>query len=134
MRTQAARRRKDWALAYVLLLPGLAIFAVFTFWPFLQNFKLALYQNPPYPGLPSTFVGLSQVGDVLSSTAFHQSLISTLLFVLMVVPTGLLGGLMLALAAHRALKGMAIFQVIFSSTVVSSVAVAAVAGRSGACS
>ena len=27
MRTQAARRRKDWALAYVLLLPGLAIFA-----------------------------------------------------------------------------------------------------------
>ena len=126
MRTQVARRRKDWALAYVLLLPGLAIFAVFTFWPFLQNFKLALYQNPPYPGLPSTFVGLSQVGDVLSSPAFHQSLISTLLFVLMVVPTGLLGGLMLALAAHRALRGMAIFQVIFSSTVVSSVAVAAV--------
>ena len=126
MRTQAARRHKDWALAYALLLPGLAIFAVFTFWPFLQNFKLALYQNPPYPGLPSTFVGLSQVGDVLSSGAFHQSLISTLLFVLMVVPTGLLGGLMLALAAHRALRGMAIFQVIFSSTVVSSVAVAAV--------
>jgi sn-glycerol 3-phosphate transport system permease protein len=126
VKTLAARRRREWGFAYLLLLPGLLIFGVFTFYPFLLNFKLALFQNPPYPGLPSTFVGLSQVGDVLGSTEFHQSLVSTLLFVIMVVPTGLFGGLVLALAAHRKLRGMAIYQVIFSSTVVSSVAVAAV--------
>jgi len=125
-RTLSARRRREAGLAYLLLLPALIIFAVFTFYPFLKNFKLALYQNPPYPGLPSHFVGLHQIGSVLGSSSFHQSLISTLLFVLMVVPTGLLGGLVLALAAHRQLKGMAGYRMIFSSTVVSSVAVAAV--------
>jgi sn-glycerol 3-phosphate transport system permease protein len=122
----AARKRKEAGLAYLLLLPALAIFAVFTFYPFLKNFKLALYQNPPYPGLPAKYVGLSQVTSVLGSSAFHQSLLSTFLFVIMVVPTGLIGGLLLALAAHKEIKGMAVFRTIFSSTVVSSVAVAAV--------
>jgi len=126
MRAHTTRRRLEWGLAYLLLLPASVTFAVFTFYPFLKNFKLALYQNPPYPGLPSRYVGLSQVGSVLGSTEFHQSLVSTLLFVIMVVPTGLLGGLLLALAAHRQIKGMAIYRTIFSSTVVSSVAVAAV--------
>jgi sn-glycerol 3-phosphate transport system permease protein len=126
MNARATRRRREWALAYLLLLPAMFIFAVFTFYPFLKNFKLALYQNPPYPGLPSHYVGLSQVGSVLGSTEFHQSLVSTLFFVIMVVPTALLGGLLLALAAHRQIRGMAIYRMIFSSTVVSSVAVAAV--------
>ncbi|MGO9342458.1 MAG: carbohydrate ABC transporter permease [Acidimicrobiales bacterium] len=126
MSARTARIRRDWALAYLLLLPAVLIFAVFTFYPFLRNFKLALYENPPYPGLPSHYVGLSQVGSVLGSTEFHQSLVSTLLFVIMVVPAGLLGGLLLAVAAHRKIRGMAIYRMIFSSTVVSSVAVAAV--------
>jgi sn-glycerol 3-phosphate transport system permease protein len=124
--TTAVARRREWGLAYLLLLPGLAVFAVFTYYPFLRNFKLALYQNAPYPGLPSHYVGLHQVTTVLTSTAFTQSLVSTLLFVVMVVPLGLLGGLALALAAHRKLKGIGVYQVIFASTVVSSVAVASV--------
>jgi len=122
----SVRKRKEAGLAYLLLLPALVIFGVFTFYPFLKTFKLALYQNPPYPGLPAKYVGLSQVTSVLGSSAFHQSLISTFLFVIMVVPTGLIGGLLLALAAHKEIKGMAVFRTIFSSTVVSSVAVAAV--------
>jgi ABC-type sugar transport system permease subunit len=117
---------KEASLAYLLLLPALVIFGVFVFYPFLENFKLALYENPPFPGLPSRYVGLHQVGHVLSSTAFTQSLVATLLFVVMVVPLGLFLGLVLAVAAHRRLKGMTFYRVIFSSSVVSSVAVAAV--------
>ncbi len=120
------RSLRESGLAYLLLLPALAIFGVFTFYPFLENFRLALYENPPFPGLPSHYVGLSQVGSVLGSTGFHQSLVSTFLFVIMVVPCGLLGGLALAVAAHQKLAGMSIYRTIFSSTVVSSVAVAAV--------
>ena len=119
-------RVKEASLAYLLLLPALVIFGVFVFYPFLENFKLALYENPPFPGLPSRYVGLHQVGHVLSSTAFTQSLVATLLFVVMVVPLGLFLGLVLAVAAHRRLKGMTFYRVIFSSSVVSSVAVAAV--------
>ena len=108
-----SRRHREWGLAYLLLAPALLIFAVFTFYPFLRNFKLMLYETP-------------QVGSVLASTSFHQSLVSTLLYVVMVVPVGLIGGLLLAVAAHKAIRGMAWFRLVFSSTVVTSVAVAAV--------
>ena len=54
-----------------------------------------------------------------------QCLVTTLLFVALVVPAGLLIGLFLAVVAHRKLRGIAIYRVIFSSTVVTSVAVSA---------
>ena len=62
----------------------------------------------------------------MSSTQFPQSLVTTLVFVVLVVPISLILGLALAVAAHRKLGGMAVYRMIFSSTVVSSVAVAAV--------
>jgi sn-glycerol 3-phosphate transport system permease protein len=125
VRRPAARRREA-LLAYLMLLPALAVFGVFVFYPFVENFKLALYENPPFPGLPSKYVGFHQIGHVLASTDFLQSLVSTLLFVVMVVPLGLFLGLALAVAAHRRLKGISAYRLIFSSSVVSSVAVAAV--------
>ena len=121
----AQARRRNWGLAAAFLIPSRVIFSVFTFYPFLQNFRLALLQTPPYPGLPSKFVGLSQASTILTSSAFVQSLLSTLAFVIMVVPAGLLLGLALAVAANKAIRGMAVFRVIFSSTVVTSVAVGA---------
>lgn len=123
--TRRSRRVREAALGYLLLAPALLVFGVFIFYPFAENFRLALYQTPPYPGLPSRYVGLHEVGQVLTSSGFVESLVSTLLFVVLVVPAGLLLGLLLAVAAHRQLRGMAAYRVVFSSTVVTSVAVAA---------
>ncbi len=120
------RRRKEAVLAYLLLLPALVLFGVFCFYPFFRNFKLMLYQTPPVPGLPAHYVGLHQIVPTITSTQFTQSLVTTLLFVALVVPISLVLGLALAVTAHRKLKGMAIYRMIFSSTVVSSVAVASV--------
>ena len=102
------------------------LFGVFSFYPFLRNFKLMLYETPPVPGLPAHYVGLHQIIPTITSTQFTQSLVTTLVFVVLVVPISLIPGLALAVAAHRKLKGMAVYRVIFSSTVVSSVAVASV--------
>jgi sn-glycerol 3-phosphate transport system permease protein len=121
-----SRRRKQALLAYLLILPAMVLFGVFSFYPFLRNFKLMLYETPPVPGLPPHYVGLHQIVPTITSTQFTQSLVTTLLFVVLVVPISLIAGLALAVAAHRKLKGMAAYKLIFSSTVVSSVAVAAV--------
>jgi sn-glycerol 3-phosphate transport system permease protein len=120
------RRLKEIGLGYLLVLPALAIFAVFTFYPFVHNFKLAFYQTPPVPGLPAHYVGLHQVTQVLSSSSFLESLSTTFIFVALIVPISLIAGLALAVVAHRKLRGMSVYRMIFSSTVVSSVAVAAV--------
>jgi sn-glycerol 3-phosphate transport system permease protein len=120
------RRRKESFLALGLLLPALVLFGVFSFYPFFRNFKLMLYETPPVPGLPAHYVGLHQIIPTITSTQFTQSLVTTVIFVVLVVPISLILGLALAVMAHRKLKGMAIYRMIFSSTVVSSVAVAAV--------
>jgi sn-glycerol 3-phosphate transport system permease protein len=124
--TLRARKRKQALLAYLLILPAMVVFGVFSFYPFLRNFKLMLYETPPVAGLPSHYVGLHQIIPTITSTQFTQSLVTTLVFVVLVVPISLIAGLALAVAAHRKLKGMAGYRVIFSSTVVSSVAVASV--------
>jgi sn-glycerol 3-phosphate transport system permease protein len=120
------RRVRDALLGYALVLPSLALFVVFVFYPFARNFWLALHRTPPFPGLPKKYVGLDQVGDVLASSEFHKSLKVTVLFVLYTVPTGVVLGLLLAVLAHRELRGMGVYRTIFSSTVATSVAAASV--------
>lgn len=120
------RRRREIGLAYMLLLPSLFVFTVFIFYPFLKNFYLGLYQTPPFPGLPSRYVGLDQYRDVLSSADFVDSLKTTVAFAVMTVPVGIALGLGLAVLAHQQLKGIGIYRTIFSSTVATSVAVASV--------
>lgn len=121
-----SRRAKDALLGYALVLPSLLLFGVFIFYPFVKNFWLALHRTPPFPGLPKQYVGLDQVGDVLSSSEFQKSLRVTVLFVLYTVPTGIVLGLLLAVLAHRQMKGSGIYRTIFSSTVATSVAAASV--------
>jgi ABC-type sugar transport system permease subunit len=98
---------------------------VFTYYPFLRNFQIGLYQSPPFPGLPSKFVGTQQFTSMLSSPIFWDCVKTTALFVVFVVPLGVFGGLVMAVMAHQRLKGIQIYRTIFSSTVVSSAAVAA---------
>ena len=122
----SSRRAKDALLGYALVAPSLVLFAVFVFYPFVENFWLALHRTPPFPGLPKRYVGLDQAGDVLSSSEFHKSLRVTLEFVVLTVPAGVVLGLALAVLAHRQLRGMAVYRTIFSSTVATSVAAASV--------
>ena len=124
MRRPAAQGSRRWPTCCSL--PALVLFGVFSFYPFLRNFKLMLYETPPVPGLPAHYVGLHQIVPTITSTQFTQSLVTTVIFVVLVVPISLILGLALAVAAHRKLKGMAAYRMIFSSTVVSSVAVASV--------
>jgi sn-glycerol 3-phosphate transport system permease protein len=111
-------------LAFVA--PALAIFGVFVFYPLVRAVWLGLYQTPPFPNLPSRYVGLSQYGSVLSSSLFLSSLWRTVIFVLFTVPAGLVLGTALATLANQRIPGIRIFRTIYSSTVATSTAVASV--------
>ena len=124
--TNPRRRRRQTLFAYLLLAPGLVIFAVFVFFPFLKNFQLALYRTPPFPNLPSHYVGFSQITNVLTSSDFRNSLWVTVLFAILTVPAGIFLGLILAVLANQKLRGIGIYRTIFSSTIATSVAVASV--------
>jgi sn-glycerol 3-phosphate transport system permease protein len=128
--TAVARRRKQSALkealfGYALLVPALVLLAVFAYYPLYRLFRFALYR-PNRFGTDETYVGPSNITNVLTGDEFREGLWITVKFLLYTVPTGLVIGILLALAAHRRLRGIKIFQGIFSSTVATSVAVASV--------
>jgi len=123
-RRRLHRRTRDMLLGYALVLPSLLVFGTFVFYPFIKNFWLGLYSTPPFPGLPRRWVGVSQYRDVLTSHLFTNSFKVTIEFVLLTVPIGIVLGLGLAVLAHQRLRGIGIFRTIFSSTVITSVAVA----------
>jgi ABC-type sugar transport system permease subunit len=87
---------------------------------------LGFFRSPPFPGLPSKYVGFDQYKDVLTSQDFLDSVKTTFLFAVLTVPIGIALGLGLAVLAHQQLRGIGIYRTIFSSTVATSVAVAAV--------
>lgn len=124
----AERRRRplgEWGLAGVFLAPSAVLFGVFFFYPFEQLVLRGLYRNNA-SGSNLRYVGWSQYRDVLTGSEFREGLLHSLLYVLYTVPAGLVLGTLLAVAAHRRLAGIRIFQTIFSSTIATSVAVASV--------
>src|ERR1039458_10550582 len=68
------RTLREAAVGYLFVLPAMAVFAVFVFYPLLRTFWLGLFRVAPYPTIPSKFVGLSQYRSVLTSHDFFASL------------------------------------------------------------
>lgn len=119
------RRWRDAFTGYALLVPALVIFAAFSFYPLWRIIWLGLHEQNR-SGTAERWVGPSQYVDVLTGDEFRDGLWITTQFVLLTVPLGVVLGILLAVAANRRLRGIKVFQVIFSSTIASSTAVTAV--------
>lgn len=116
---------KETALAALFLSPSIAVFVVFFYRPFLNLIHWGRFESRQ-GGRFFENVGLSQYREELTGEDFREGLWHTVQFVLYTVPVGLVLGVLLAVAANRALRGIAIFRTIFASTLASSTAVAAV--------
>ena len=117
---------KDAALGYAFLLPSLIVFGVFFYYPLYRLVYYATHEQSRFRNRPPQWVGTEQLVDTLQSQDFIQGLTHSGLYMVYTVPLGLFLGVVLAVSTHRRLKGIKIFQTIFSSTVASSVAVASV--------
>jgi sn-glycerol 3-phosphate transport system permease protein len=120
-----SRRAREALFALAVLAPSAVIFSVFFFYPLYRLVHLSVYRQNTF-GTAERYVGPSQLGNTLTGDAFTSGLRITITFVAITVPLGLVLGTLLAVAAHRRLKGIRVFQTIFSSTIASSVAVSSV--------
>lgn len=133
--TERGRRKKyrgkEVGLAALFLAPSIAVFAFFFYYPFFRLLGWGTYQSER-GGATYKKVGFSQYRHLLVDSVagrtgdFWAGLTHSFQFVVMTVPAGLVLGVLLAVAAHRRLKGIKVFQAIFSSTLASSVAVSSV--------
>ncbi len=118
-------RRREGLLGYLLLVPSAIIFGWFFFYPLVRLVLMGLHQQNR-TGTAEKYVGLSRYGDVLTGSDFRDGVRITATYVLYTVPLGLVLGILLAVAVNRRLRGIKVFQAIFSSTIATSVAVASV--------
>ena len=126
MPAHLARRVREAALGYLLILPALAAFGVFVFYPLVKTAYLGFFLAPPTPNLPLHYDGIHQYAQVLGSSEFRGDLGRTGLFVLLTVPVAIVIGLALANLAHTRVPGIRAFRTIYSSTIATSTSVASV--------
>jgi ABC-type sugar transport system permease subunit len=106
-----------------MLAPSLAILGLFVLYPLGRAVWLG-HQRCDATGGNCHSNGWDQYVDVFRSREFQQAFGVTFRFALMTVPIGLALGVGLAVLVDKQLRGMGLFRTVFSTTAVTSVAVA----------
>lgn len=109
--TPSRRRRRGWsvppkAIPYLLIIPGLAVIAVLTFYPLFQVGKMAfqkvgLAQIRPHNPRPAEWVGWGNFREIFSNPQFWSSLRNTVLFAVVAVGLTLLLGTLVGILLDK---------------------------------
>ncbi|MFD1952826.1 carbohydrate ABC transporter permease [Paenibacillus thailandensis] len=112
-------------LGYLFLMPSMLLFGIFLFYPLIRSVYLSFHLTDPR-GRVAAFVGFDNYAGLFASPVFWNSIKVTFLYALYTVPVGLALGLATAALAHSKLRGMRVFQFIFSMPVAMSVSTSSV--------
>lgn len=98
---------------YTYVLPAMTVFAVFLFYPFFKTIYLSLYKTNKM-GEAKLFYGLGNYRDLLAAPSFYNSILVTLVFVLIVVAGSMLLGLTAAVLCNRSFPGIRLFSTAYA--------------------
>ena len=114
---------KNRLLPYLLLLPSVALVAVFFIYPAVQSLELSLYRVHRVRGV-KLYVGLENFQRLFESTTYLNSLEVTAKFVLAVVLFALAISLALAVGASQPIRGFGVYRTLLIWTYALSPAIA----------
>lgn len=111
MRRKAGAPRIPWG-AYLLLLPGFVLLALFTLYPMVNSGWLALHRMNLVTPDP-VFIGLENFKTLAASPVFRKAIGNSLLFAAMTIPATVALAIYLAVQLNRRLKGVAFLRAAF---------------------
>jgi multiple sugar transport system permease protein len=118
VRTAAPRsaRARDNLTSYAFLAPFLVVFGVFLAFPVFYSLYLALHQVPAqsfdiFGGLQ--FVGLKNFATLFADVRFWWSVLMTLYYAALIIPSGIAASLLLALLLNNRLRFVAAYRSAF---------------------
>ena len=85
-------------MKYLLLLPSFIFYLLFTIWPLIKVFELSLFKTN---FITSSFVGFDNYINSFQDQAFIQSVINSVFYVIVLVPSQILVSLSFALLLYR---------------------------------
>jgi multiple sugar transport system permease protein len=104
--------------AYLFILPGMALFLVWTLYPLLDSFRMSFYQWNLIK--PSRYVGLDNYHRALTDPVFWMAFRNTLFYVAVTVPGQMIIGLGIAMLLDGPLRARALYRTIYYVPVVTS--------------
>ncbi len=110
--------------AFVLLLPNLLGFLVFTVFPVVASFVLSFSEWDLLS--PMKFVGADNYVKLVSDETFWKVLWNTFYFTLGTVPVGIALALLLAVALNKKIRGVKLFRAMYFLPVISSTVAVAI--------
>lgn len=119
------RIRFEQLFGYGFIMPSVVLLAAFVFYPFFQSIYLSFFMTDPLGDIVA-FVGFQNYIDLFTDPEFLNSLKITILFMLYTVPPGIAIATLLATLTHSKLKGIRIFQFIYSLPIAMSVGTSSV--------
>lgn len=103
--------KKEWVAGYVFIAPVTLGLLVFYIWPFLQNFWFSF--NSVNQFNVTKFIGLQNYIDLVNDREVWTSLVSTLKYVVVTVPIGLLCSIILAALMNTDIRGKSIYRTLY---------------------
>ncbi|MGE5676192.1 MAG: carbohydrate ABC transporter permease [Mycobacterium leprae] len=103
----------DSALAYLFLLPTLAVLGTFSFYPVVKAAILSFYNYDAMNPYDVPFVGLANYKEVLTDPVFWKAVGHTMIYVVGTVPAQILIALGVALLLNQKLKFRAFYRLSF---------------------
>jgi sn-glycerol 3-phosphate transport system permease protein len=95
----------------MLLMPQLAVTAVFFFWPAAQALRQSVERQDAF-GLQTRFVGLANFAAIFADPAYFASVEISFVFGLAVAVLALAPGLLLAVMADRVVRGASFYKTV----------------------
>lgn len=115
-----SRRLPQWLEAAPFLLPGLALFGIFVFWPMLQGLRVSFYQWNIMPGAEQEFLGLANYKRVFADPVIRTALRNTVLYTLVTVPGQMALGMLVAVALNAPIRGRVFWRALYYIPVLTS--------------
>jgi sn-glycerol 3-phosphate transport system permease protein len=118
-------RRTGGLMAFCYLVPALAVFGMFIFWPLVKSVRLSV-QGTDILGQPSGFVGFVNYTKLLEDDNFIKVLLVTLAFTVLTVVPSIVISLAIALLLQQRIRAVRFFRTAFALPFAFSVATASV--------
>jgi multiple sugar transport system permease protein/sn-glycerol 3-phosphate transport system permease protein len=113
----------EWLLFLLFIAPNFLLFAVFTYWPMIENVRLSM-QSWDLISPVRTFVGLDNYRYLWQDNTFHKVVFNTFYFTIGAVGISLILGLVIALFLNMPLRGRdGARAVVFAPTLLSGAAI-----------
>lgn len=96
-------------LAYLLVLPQVAVTIVFFFWPAAKSLWLSLYRSAPFGGR-DVFVGLANFSTLLVDPEYYASVVNSFVFAGGVTILSVVVGLIVATLANQKIRALGLYR------------------------